>query len=243
MAESRCPHIDKSESAWRCRITNRKLINEARDCHYGKPCGIRTDRAESDVNRLRAVIGEPVRSFGTLELIEWANGLQEIISEYPEGERDSIAFYFVLGGHLEKFAKSWNSPAMQELQRKNTSLREALEPFAKAADMSDELNHGNIPDTASYYVRVGDLRKARAALGSGDTHRCMICGVSGNPDCTVNGGPGCRSAGDAMESPDDRPQDGMRKDPDHYSAFGWKEPDDLCYVWPNPDNGSAPREV
>ncbi len=26
----------------------------------------------------------------------------------------------------------------------------------------------------------------------------------------------------------------LRKDDDHYSAFGWTEPEDLCYVWPNP---------
>jgi hypothetical protein len=27
----------------------------------------------------------------------------------------------------------------------------------------------------------------------------------------------------------------LRKDPGHYSAFSWEEPDDLCYLWPVPE--------
>lgn len=48
--------------------------------------------------------------------------------------------------------------------RRIAELTAALEPFKKAADMSDELMKGRVPESASYYVRVGDLRKARAAL-------------------------------------------------------------------------------
>ena len=31
----------------------------------------------------------------------------------------------------------------------------------------------------------------------------------------------------------------LRKLPEHYSTFGWKEPDDLPYVWPSVDGVMA----
>lgn len=67
-----------------------------------------------EIERLQRIISEPVESFGTPELIAWAEGLQKIIADYPEEERGQIPFALTMGCHLEKFAKSWNSPAMQE---------------------------------------------------------------------------------------------------------------------------------
>ena len=34
----------------------------------------------------------------------------------------------------------------------------------------------------------------------------------------------------------------LRKDQDHYSAFGWTEPKDLCYVWPDPEDSKKRDE-
>lgn len=31
----------------------------------------------------------------------------------------------------------------------------------------------------------------------------------------------------------------LRKDPDHYGALGWSEPDDLEYVWPKEQTGES----
>ena len=73
------------------------------------------DQAE-EITRLQKVISEPVESFGTPELLEWANGLQKIIADYPESERGELPFVMLMGSHLEKFAKSWNSPAMKRLE-------------------------------------------------------------------------------------------------------------------------------
>ena len=73
------------------------------------------DQAE-EIKRLQKVISEPVESFGTPELLEWANGLQKIIADYPESERGELPFCMLMGSHLEKFAKSWNSPAMKRLE-------------------------------------------------------------------------------------------------------------------------------
>ena len=69
-----------------------------------------------EITRLQKVISEPVESFGTPELLEWANGLQKIIADYPESERGELPFVMLMGSHLEKFAKSWNSPAMKRLE-------------------------------------------------------------------------------------------------------------------------------
>ena len=69
-----------------------------------------------EITRLQKVISEPVESFGTPELLEWANGLQKIIADYPESERGELPFCMLMGSHLEKFAKSWNSPAMKRLE-------------------------------------------------------------------------------------------------------------------------------
>ena len=74
------------------------------------------DLQAEQITRLQKVISEPVESFGTPELLEWANGLQKIIADYPESERGELPFVMLMGSHLEKFAKSWNSPAMKRLE-------------------------------------------------------------------------------------------------------------------------------
>jgi hypothetical protein len=80
------------------------------------PCRYRRDimdegyaAALDEIERLQRIIAEPVESFGTPELIEWANGLQKIIADYPENERGGLSFVMRMGCHLEKFAKSWNA--------------------------------------------------------------------------------------------------------------------------------------
>lgn len=69
---------------------------------------------KAEVSRLQKIISEPVASFGTSELITWADKLQEIIAEYPEEERGDIPFVMTMGAHLEKFVKAWNSPTIRE---------------------------------------------------------------------------------------------------------------------------------
>lgn len=67
-----------------------------------------------EIERLQKIISEPVESFGTPELVAWAEGLQKILADFPEEERGRIPFALTMGCHQEKFAKSWNSPVMQE---------------------------------------------------------------------------------------------------------------------------------
>lgn len=51
-------------------------------------------------------------------------------------------------------------------------LRAALEPFAVEAFTIEELHSGKpVPDHATWYVRVGDIRKARAVLFGSDMSR------------------------------------------------------------------------
>ena len=70
--------------------------------------------ALDEIERLQAIITEPVESFGTPELITWARELQVIIAEYPESERGSLVFVMRMGSHLEKFSKGWNCMAMKQ---------------------------------------------------------------------------------------------------------------------------------
>jgi hypothetical protein len=90
---------------------------------FARPCEIEALAASLDeIERLQKVISEPVDSFGTPELITWAEGLQKIISDFPEGERGQIPFALTMGDHLEKFAKSWNSSVMQEQAKRIVEL-------------------------------------------------------------------------------------------------------------------------
>jgi hypothetical protein len=64
-----------------------------------------------EIDGLEKVISAPVESFGTPELIAWCQELSRLL-DVPENERGEIAFVLSVGCHLEKFAKSWNSPTM-----------------------------------------------------------------------------------------------------------------------------------
>jgi len=58
----------------------------------------------------------------------------------------------------------------------NASLRAALEHLADGIDAA--LNQGRIDEKAV----SEEMQEARAALGGGDTHRCLICGWEGPSD-------------------------------------------------------------
>ena len=92
------------------------LVRHERLTRAIKLLAIETEKQGNEVKRLQNIISGPVKSFGTPELLEWANGLQKIIADYPESERGELPFVMLMGSHLEKFAKSWNSPAMKRLE-------------------------------------------------------------------------------------------------------------------------------
>ena len=72
------------------------------------------DSRAEQIKRLQMIISEPVESFGTPELIAWAEELQAIVAKYPESERGDLPFVMLMGCHMEKFAKSWNCAAMKQ---------------------------------------------------------------------------------------------------------------------------------
>ncbi len=63
------------------------------------------EELEAEVLRLRAMIAEPVQSFGTPELIAWADKLQEIIAAFPE-DLDVEVFSDILRGSADKVAEA-----------------------------------------------------------------------------------------------------------------------------------------
>lgn len=88
------------------------------------------DSQASEIERLQKAISEPVASFGTPELIEWANELQKIIADFPESERGDLPFVMRMGCHLEKFAKSWHCHTLE----KQAARIQELEAVLKEAD-------------------------------------------------------------------------------------------------------------
>ena len=82
--------------------------------------------ALDEIGRLQAIIMEPVESFGTPALVAWADGLQEILLDFPEEERGKIPFIMSMGEHLEKFAKSWNSQTIAQQAKRIAELEKAL---------------------------------------------------------------------------------------------------------------------
>lgn len=148
-------------------------------------------RLKEENARLRAIISEPVESFGTPELVSWADKIQRILSAYPEEERGNWPFVLDMGAHLQKFVKSWNDPEMaakdariSELEAINAKLYitirtagAALTPFAAFADdldrhpssrkLPDSGPIGFVPNIDSG-LTIGDCRAARAALQEGE---------------------------------------------------------------------------
>lgn len=87
------------------------------------------DRAaalEAENARLRAIISGRVESFGTPELVAWADKLQRILSAYPEEERGNWPFVLDMGAHLQKFVKSWNDPEITAKDARIAELEAAL---------------------------------------------------------------------------------------------------------------------
>lgn len=85
-----------------------------------------TEDLEAENARLRAIISEPVESFGTPELVSWADKIQRILSAYPEEERGNWPFVLDMGAHLQKFVKSWNDPEMAAKDARIAALERAL---------------------------------------------------------------------------------------------------------------------
>ena len=91
----------------------------------------------AEVERLRSVISEPVKSFGTMELVSWMNQLQKTISEYPDAEWGNWPFVLMMGVHCENFSKRWHSPTIElmaarikeleaEVEAKNKQIRQDI---------------------------------------------------------------------------------------------------------------------
>ena len=56
-----------------------------------------------------------MESMNTQQLSEWSMKLAELLSA-PEDEREYPPWQIAVGDHLEKFAKSWNSSRIAELE-------------------------------------------------------------------------------------------------------------------------------
>jgi hypothetical protein len=84
----------------------------------------RLKAALDEIERLQRIISEPVESFGTQDLVAWTEGLQKILLDFPEEERGQIPFVVTMGSHLEKFAKSWNSPVIEGQAERISVLEE-----------------------------------------------------------------------------------------------------------------------
>lgn len=84
----------------------------------------RLKAALDEIERLQRIISEPVESFGTQDLVAWTEGLQKILLDFPEEERGQIPFVVTMRSHLEKFAKSWNSPVIEGQAERISVLEE-----------------------------------------------------------------------------------------------------------------------
>ena len=81
----------------------------------------------AEVERLRSVISEPVKSFGTMELVSWVNQLQKTISEYPDAEWGNWPFVLMMGVHCENFSKRWHSPTIELMAARIKELEAEVE--------------------------------------------------------------------------------------------------------------------
>ena len=81
----------------------------------------------AEVERLRSVISEPVKSFGTMELVSWVNQLQKTISEYPDAEWGNWPFVLMMGVHCENFSKHWHSPTIELMAARIKELEAEVE--------------------------------------------------------------------------------------------------------------------
>jgi cell division septum initiation protein DivIVA len=136
----------------------------------------RMNEMQGEIERLQKVVSEPVESFGTPELIEWAEGLQKIIAEYPNEERGQIPFTMTMGCHLEKFAKSWNSPAMQTQAKRIAELESVGAKWAKEAT---RLHMKTLKQRAAL-KKLGQAKRARGKALVEERAR-RICHVPGDP--------------------------------------------------------------
>ncbi len=117
-------------------------LEEAQSCMCGHchECGFDPSEMKAaldEVERLRSVISEPVKSFGTMELVSWVNQLQKTISEYPDAEWGNWPFVLMMGVHCENFSKRWHSPTIElmaarikeleaEVEAKNKQIRQDI---------------------------------------------------------------------------------------------------------------------
>jgi hypothetical protein len=93
--------------------------------------------ALDEIERLQRIVSEPVESFGTPELVAWVGGLQKILLDFPEEERGQIPFVIMMGCHLEKFAKSWNSPAIASQAKRIAELEADIEQLTALVAAKD----------------------------------------------------------------------------------------------------------
>jgi len=91
------------------------------------------EAACEEIERLQKAISEPVECFGTPELIAWSRELTRLL-DVPESERGGWPFVLSVGCHLEKFAKSWHSQTMAEMDAEIERLRADAKRLAEFED-------------------------------------------------------------------------------------------------------------
>ena len=153
-------------------------------------------RLKEENDRLRAIISEPVESFGAPELVVWSDRLQCILAEYPEEDRGSWAFILTTGEHLEKFAKAWNSPTIAAKEARIAELEDALRAFL------DSISQKNMQYGLAT-VDPAEFKKARAALPQTGSQAAPSDGLPPNAcrcaRCEAKRHPGERQYDDDMD--------------------------------------------
>lgn len=124
----------------------------------------------AEVERLRSVISEPVKSFGTMELVSWVNQLQKTISEYPDAEWGNWPFVLMMGVHCENFSKRWHSPTIELMAARIKELEAVLADMSRRA----EWLLATVTEDEAYRVRLEaaflKARQCPTCKGEGTIH-------------------------------------------------------------------------
>lgn len=142
------------------------------------------EQLQNEVERLRSVISEPVKSFGTMELVSWANQLQKTISEYPDAEWGNWPFVLMMGVHCENFSKRWHSPTIElmaarikeleaEVEAKNKQIKELQDIIDKPPEEADWVADYHLLQSALDGPIIDAARKWHAAYRTAQNSNLM----------------------------------------------------------------------
>lgn len=110
------------DTGYKQLVCDRTGLNERQDL----PEGIR--RMAARIHELEDALAEyrkPVEQMDTMRLAEWNEKLTELLSA-PESERGYFPWQIAVGYHLERFAKSWHSARIAELEAKAAALQKIV---------------------------------------------------------------------------------------------------------------------